>query len=80
MSKKGVMGKNSLFCDSINQIIHSLIGLRDAIQSCMKTLKEKIKFVKDDVEGRVLPPLILYMLGVPGIIVIVLWFFIWRGK
>ncbi len=35
--------------------------------------------VRHDVEGRVLPPLILWMLGVPGIIVIFLWFFFFRG-
>lgn len=32
-----------------------------------------------NIEGRVLPPLILWMLGVPGIIVIGLWFFFFRG-
>lgn len=32
-----------------------------------------------NMEGRVLPPLILWMLGVPGIVVIGLWFFFFRG-
>ena len=30
------------------------------------------------IEGRILPPLILWMLGVPGTIVIILWFFFFR--
>jgi hypothetical protein len=29
--------------------------------------------------GRVLPPLLLYLLGVPGVIVILLWIFVFRG-
>lgn len=32
------------------------------------------------VEGKVLPPLLLWILGVPGGICLVLWFFLWRGK
>lgn len=30
-------------------------------------------------QGRILPPLILWMLGVPGFIVILLWLFFFRG-
>ncbi|MBS1962828.1 MAG: hypothetical protein JST04_11470 [Bdellovibrionales bacterium] len=33
-----------------------------------------------DIRGRVLPPLILYMLGVPGGICLLLWVFFFRGK
>lgn len=32
-----------------------------------------------NVEGRILPPLILWMIGVPGIVVIGLWLFFFRG-
>lgn len=41
-------------------------------------LKTKIGEVIQKAEGRILPPLILWMLGVPGIVVIVLWVFIFR--
>lgn len=30
------------------------------------------------IEGRILPPLILWMLGVPGSVVLILWFFFFR--
>jgi len=43
-------------------------------------MKEKLIRLKDDIEGRVAPPLLLYFLGVPGGICVLLWFFIWRGK
>jgi hypothetical protein len=32
------------------------------------------------VEGRILPPLILWMLGVPGGVCVILWFFFFKGK
>ena len=32
------------------------------------------------VEGKVLPPLLLWMLGVPGGICLILWLFFFRGK
>ncbi len=35
--------------------------------------------IKRRMEGRILPPLILWLLGVPGFIVILLWFFFFRG-
>lgn len=46
----------------------------------MKThpLRSKIDEVKRKVEGRILPPLILWLLGVPGIVVIMLWLFFFR--
>jgi hypothetical protein len=31
-------------------------------------------------EGKVAQPIILYMLGVPGFVCLLLWFFIWRGQ
>jgi len=40
--------------------------------------KTKIGEVKRKMEGRILPPLILWMLGVPGVVVIVLWVFFFR--
>jgi hypothetical protein len=30
--------------------------------------------------GRVAPAILLWILGVPGGIVLLLWFFLWRGK
>ena len=47
----------------------------------MKTnqLRLKMREANRDIEGRVLPPLLLWMLGVPGIIVFGLWLFFFRG-
>ena len=42
----------------------------------MKTSKEN-KLTNN--QGRVLPPLLLYLFGVPGIVCLLLWIFIWRG-
>lgn len=42
----------------------------------MKYLKTKIQ----EVNGRVGVPILLYILGVPGGLVVLLWFFIFRGK
>ncbi len=42
----------------------------------MKTIKNTI----DNINGRVMAPILLYMLGVPGFLVILLWFFFFRGK
>ena len=39
-----------------------------------------MKKILKDIEGKILPPALLYMLGVPGGICVLLWFFIWRGK
>jgi hypothetical protein len=41
-------------------------------------LRLKMGEVNRNIEGRILPPLILWMLGVPGIIVIGLWLFFFR--
>jgi hypothetical protein len=43
-----------------------------------KDFSTKAKQFGRRVEGRVLPPLLLWMLGVPGGIVIILWFFFFR--
>jgi hypothetical protein len=40
---------------------------------------QKASDIGRHIEGRVLPPLILWMLGVPGIIVFGLWLFFFRG-
>jgi hypothetical protein len=42
----------------------------------MQTLKQ----INDDIQGRVAAPILLYFLGVPGFIVILLWLFFFRGK
>jgi len=43
-----------------------------------KQLGSKMGDVHRRVEGRILPPLILWMLGVPGIVVIMLWLVFFR--
>jgi hypothetical protein len=45
----------------------------------MNTRHTKLREINHEVEGRILPPLILWMLGVPGIIVIALWMLFFRG-
>lgn len=42
----------------------------------MKTAKKLI----DNVNARVAAPILMYMLGVPGFLVILIWFFFFRGK
>jgi len=46
-------------------------------------MKQTHKLIRDlsleKIEGRVLPPLILWFLGVPGGIVLLLWLFFFRG-
>ena len=42
--------------------------------------KAKWKETLTNVEGRVGPPLLLYFLGVPGGLCVVLWAFFFRGK
>ena len=42
----------------------------------MNTLQK----LKDDINGKVAAPILMYMLGVPGFLVILLWFFFFRGK
>ncbi len=40
----------------------------------MKVLQKRIPLIKD-IEGRITPPLVLWLLGVPGSICVALWFF-----
>ena len=42
----------------------------------MKALKNVI----DNVNGRVAAPILMYLLGVPGFLVILLWLLFFRGK
>jgi hypothetical protein len=43
-------------------------------------INTKAMVFRRKVEGRILPPLILWMLGVPGGICVILWIFFFRGK
>lgn len=47
-----------------------------------KTDKSNLKSVNfsDNDRGRVGVPILLYFLGVPGIFVVILWFFFFRGN
>ena len=40
----------------------------------------KLQKLVDNVNGRVAVPILLYFLGVPGIVVLLLWAFVFRGK
>jgi hypothetical protein len=42
------------------------------------TTRNRLSRSKQAIEGRILPPLILWMLGVPGGIVLLLWLFFFR--
>ncbi len=44
----------------------------------MHTTRNRLSHGKRQIEGRILPPLILWMLGVPGGIVLLLWLFFFR--
>jgi|GEM_PF-3384094 len=46
----------------------------------VRSLTNKAMAFGQKVEGRVLPPLLLWMLGVPGGICLILWVFFFRGK
>lgn len=48
----------------------------------MKILKVKKQVTDwyDDASGRVAVPILMYMLGVPGFLVLLAWFFFFRGK
>ncbi len=41
---------------------------------------KKLETFIDNVNGRVGVPILLYLFGVPGSLVILLWFFFFRGK
>jgi hypothetical protein len=42
----------------------------------LETMRQSMRALRD---GRIGPPLLLWFLGVPGSIVLVLWFFFFRG-
>ena len=42
--------------------------------------KMNLKILIDNVNGKVGVPILLYFLGVPGIFVIIIWAFFFRGK
>lgn len=48
----------------------------------MKILKVKkqVTGLYEDVSGKVAVPILMYMLGVPGFLVLLLWFFFFRGN
>jgi hypothetical protein len=46
----------------------------------MKQIQKKAKLIIDDINGRVAVPILLYLLGVPGIIVLLLWAVFFRGR
>jgi hypothetical protein len=50
------------------------ISNRDSIRKG-DTMKPEFK----KIEGAILPPLVLWMLGVPGVVVILLWLLVFRG-
>lgn len=41
--------------------------------------KHPLQIVKD-VEGKVMVPILMYILGVPGIVCVLVWAFFFRGK
>lgn len=42
--------------------------------------KNAFKTIFDNVNGKVGVPILLYFLGVPGIVVVLIWAFFFRGK
>ncbi|MEQ1559669.1 MAG: hypothetical protein ABL933_12125 [Methyloglobulus sp.] len=44
----------------------------------IRQLNSKAMIFARKMEGRILPPLILWMLGVPGGVVLILWLFFFR--
>lgn len=44
------------------------------------TYKDFVTDVGDNINGKVGVPILLYIMGVPGGIVLLLWFFMFRGK
>jgi len=41
---------------------------------------EKVKLLKNDAEGKVGVPILMYILGVPGFLVFFAWLFYFRNK
>jgi hypothetical protein len=46
----------------------------------MKTVVNKFEALVDNANGRVVAPILLYILGVPGFLCVLLWLFFFRGK
>lgn len=46
----------------------------------LTNLKTKMKKASNDIQGRIAVPLLLWLLGVPGIVVFFLWLFFFRGN
>ncbi|OAH96752.1 hypothetical protein A1332_04815 [Methylomonas methanica] len=61
----------------LSSIFQNISFLEIAMKK-LSHLKGKAMTFSHQVEGRVLPPLILWMLGVPGGICVILWFFFFR--
>ncbi|QLY24854.1 hemerythrin domain-containing protein [Bdellovibrio sp. KM01] len=60
---------------------HRYLELQQEIEN--RQYKESHKFpssVLDNIQGKVGVPILLYILGVPGFVVILLWFFFFRGE
>ncbi len=43
-------------------------------------MKKKITDLIENVEGKVAVPILMYVLGVPGFLCILAWFFFFKGK
>ena len=57
------------------------ISKHQFLEKAMKKLiqlKDKAMTFNHQVEGRILPPLLLWMLGVPAGVCVILWFFFFR--
>lgn len=46
----------------------------------MKDIVKKFVELKNDVEGKVAVPILMYILGVPGFIVLFVWLFFFRNR
>ena len=46
----------------------------------MKVVKKQMEDLIDNVNGKVGVPILMYVLGVPGFLVILAWLFFFRGK
>ncbi len=60
---------------------HRYLELQQEIEN--RQYKDNHKFppsVLDNIQGKVGVPILLYILGVPGIVVILIWFFFFRGQ
>jgi hypothetical protein len=60
--------------DKFSKIIRS-VSMKD-----IKSVIEKSKLLKNNVEGKVGMPILMYILGVPGFICIFAWLFFFRNK